>query len=75
MEDLNNKDESAMGENKVVQSGEKGAEPIDISGLPDFVKNILKRSENIPQEALDEFPSDYSENLDHYLYGLPKKSP
>ena len=69
------KDETAMSETEVVQSGEISAEPIDISGLPDFAKNILKRAENIPQEALDEFPADYSENLDHYLYGMPKKSP
>ena len=50
------------------------SEPIDISTLPDFAKNILEHAETIPQEALDEFPSDYTENLDHYLYGMPKKS-
>ena len=54
---------------------ETASEPIDISTLPDFAKNILKHAEKISQEALDEFPPDYSENLDHYLYGMPKKSP
>jgi hypothetical protein len=29
--------------------------------------------QNVPQEALDELPSDASENLDHYLYGAPKR--
>lgn len=29
--------------------------------------------QNVPKEALDELPSDASENLDHYLYGAPKK--
>lgn len=27
----------------------------------------------IPQEELDEVPTDASVNLDHYLYGSPKK--
>ena len=75
MENSELKDETAMGENEFVQSGRISAEAIDVSGLPDFVRNILKRAENIPQEALDEFPPDYSENLDHYLYGTPKKTP
>jgi hypothetical protein len=28
---------------------------------------------SIPPEVLDELPADASENLDHYLYGAPKK--
>ena len=43
--------------------------------LPKWAKSILELSKEIPQEALDEFPPDYSENLDYYLYGMPKKSP
>jgi ribulose bisphosphate carboxylase small subunit len=27
----------------------------------------------IPQEELDDVPTDASANLDHYLYGSPKK--
>jgi hypothetical protein len=27
----------------------------------------------VPPEVLDELPADASENLDHYLYGAPKK--
>lgn len=41
----------------------------------DFHRRMLERAAKIPQEALDEFPPDYSENLDYYLYGMPKKSP
>lgn len=32
-----------------------------------------ERLKDIPQEELDEIPTDASENLDHYLYGAPKK--
>ncbi|HXG86222.1 MAG TPA: hypothetical protein VNI84_19535 [Pyrinomonadaceae bacterium] len=28
---------------------------------------------DIPEEELDKIPSDASVNLDHYLYGAPKK--
>ena len=27
----------------------------------------------IPQEEWDKLPSDLTDNLDHYLYGVPKK--
>ena len=50
----------------------------------DFVKNLepqrqtlwemwQKHLKDIPQEELDEIPTDASVNLDHYLYGAPKK--
>ena len=39
-----------------------------------IVDRILKRSESIPKEELSKFPPDFTENLDHYLYGVPKKS-
>ncbi len=29
--------------------------------------------EDIPEEELDKIPTDASLNLDHYLYGAPKK--
>ncbi len=28
---------------------------------------------DIPEEEFDKIPSDASQNLDHYLYGAPKK--
>ncbi len=28
---------------------------------------------DIPEEELDKIPTDASQNLDHYLYGAPKK--
>lgn len=30
-------------------------------------------SKDLPQEELDKIPTDASINLDHYLYGAPKK--
>ena len=41
----------------------------------DFHRRLIERSKKIPQEELDKFPPDYTENLDYYLYGMPKKSP
>ena len=52
----------------------KPTKPQDVSGPPAFVKRLIKMSENMSQEDRDKFPPDYSENLDHYLYGMPKKT-
>ena len=40
----------------------------------DFQDIILEIASKIPKEELANIPSDLSENLDHYLYGFPKKS-
>jgi hypothetical protein len=29
-------------------------------------------TQDIPQNELDQLPTDLSKNLDHYLYGIPK---
>ncbi len=39
-----------------------------------LVDKILRISESIPEEEFTMFPPDFTENLDHYLYGSPKKS-
>lgn len=34
---------------------------------------LAERLKNVPQEEFAELPADASANLDHYLYGAPKK--
>ena len=47
----------------------------DYSSDPrDFQDIILEIASKIPKEDLENIPPDFSENLDHYLYGFPKKS-
>jgi hypothetical protein len=36
-------------------------------------QKIQRYLRSVPAEELGELPSDASENLDHYLYGAPKK--
>ena len=36
-------------------------------------EKIQERAKNVPAEAWDEVPRDGSINVDHYLYGAPKK--
>lgn len=43
------------------------------SSSPSIEEKIEARLADVPDEALDELPEDASENLDHYLYGAPKK--
>lgn len=34
---------------------------------------VAERIRQVPDEALQEVPADASENLDHYLYGAPRR--
>jgi Protein of unknown function (DUF2281). len=43
------------------------------SSTPSIEEKIEARLADVPDEVLDELPADASENLDHYLYGAPKK--
>jgi hypothetical protein len=44
---------------------DKSARPIE-----DLLEELAKK---IPQEEWDRLPSDLNDNLDHYLYGVPKR--
>ncbi|MFC1816458.1 hypothetical protein ACFL0M_11110 [Thermodesulfobacteriota bacterium] len=38
------------------------------------IEDILEElAREIPQEEWDRLPGDLNDNLDHYLYGIPKK--
>ncbi len=40
------------------------------------LEEILEHfSKNIPDEEWDKLPPDFSFNLDHYIYGTPKRTP
>jgi hypothetical protein len=43
------------------------------SGPASIEEKIAARLADVPDEALDALPTDASENLDHYVYGAPKK--
>jgi hypothetical protein len=38
-----------------------------------FWKKALEASERIPDEELDRLPSDLAAQVDHYIYGTPKR--
>src|SRR5271155_4476157 len=44
--------------------------PTDTKGLLETIRRITSR---IPKEAWERVPTDLSTNLDHYLYGYPRK--
>ena len=39
-----------------------------------LMEKIRKFSESIPESEFESIPTDLAENLDHYIYGVPKKS-
>jgi hypothetical protein len=41
--------------------------------LKDLWRSIDDRLKEIPEDAWDEIPTDGATNLDHYLYGAPKR--
>lgn len=54
---------------------DKTSEQSDNPGLPEWYTNTLERSKKLTKEDLEPFPPDFTENLDHYLYGMPKNTP
>ncbi len=48
------------------------SQEVDANSLPIW-EVIDKISSEVPPEAWDSVPSDGSINIDHYLYGAPKK--
>ena len=38
-------------------------------------QRVLENMQSVPDEVFDRIPSDSSEQLDHYLYGTPKRTP
>ena len=40
---------------------------------PTIWEEIIEIGKSIPEEDLAKIPTDASRNLDHYLYGAPKK--
>ena len=53
---------------------EKGKSEQSDNPALDLHKKLVEIADKVPQEALHDFPPDFSENLDHYLYGVPKKT-
>ena len=49
-----------------------GERPFDPTVEPIW-KTVVKIGKSIPKEAWDDVPTDLASNLDHYLYGAPKK--
>jgi hypothetical protein len=48
-------------------------QPGETSGKPLWAK-IREAFDRVPQEEMEELPTDGAANVDHYAYGLPKRS-
>lgn len=50
------------------------ADPVPTEAPERPIEEILKElAAEIPREEWDRLPSDLTDNLDHYLYGTPKR--
>lgn len=46
--------------------------PFDTTGM-DISEIFIAGGKLIPEEEWAKFPPDFAENMDHYMYGLPKR--
>ena len=56
-----------------LEQGQAPAEASAPAPMPVWEK-VLKNMEAVPDEVFDRIPADSSAQLDHYLYGSPKRS-
>ena len=75
MEHTSSNDETQSNVNGVAPRADQSAEQLVESGALAFHDRLLERSKKLTKEDLAPFPSDFTENLDHYLYGVSKKTP
>jgi hypothetical protein len=45
----------------------------EVAAMHPFMAEIFKIADRVPKEDWKTLPRDLSYNLDHYLYGFPKK--
>ena len=48
------------------------SEPVTVEPVPAW-KRVLDNMQAVPDEVFERIPADSSEQLDHYLYGTPKR--
>jgi hypothetical protein len=55
---------------KVARSGER---PSPKSRIPEIANIVQRLGRMIPEEELRRIPKDLSDQVDHYVYGTPKR--
>jgi Arc/MetJ-type ribon-helix-helix transcriptional regulator len=55
-----------------LREGEDGA-PSDTGAAPPIEDVLAQIASQVPEQEWRKLPADLNENLDHYLYGAPKK--
>ena len=64
------KQTETLGRDPVLASGD-GSHPA--KSPPPLIDRLRRIAARIPQRELDNLPLDLIENLDHYIYGTPKR--
>ncbi len=61
---------------RLLRQSEEGQAPADrpvaATSLPAW-RRVLDHMNAVPDEVFDRIPADSSEQLDHYIYGTPKR--
>ena len=54
-------------------NGHETAAPAAAETIKPFWQKALEASQRIPDEELERLPADLAANIDHYIYGTPKR--
>ena len=67
-DDANKRDASKLSQNLA------GSAPNErINDMNVFLEMVSEISKTVPDSEWEKFPADFSQNIDHYLYGTPKR--
>ena len=54
-------------------AGENGAHAAPTDQSDDLAAIFAAIAKDVPDSEWEKFPADFSQNIDHYLYGTPKR--
>ncbi len=58
---------------KTKSAARRGGRPTPKPKMPEIAKIVQRLGRMIPEEELRRFPKDLSDQIDHYVYGTPKR--
>ncbi len=58
---------------KTKSDARSGGKPAPKSRMPEIARIVQRLGRMIPEEELSRIPKDLSDQVDHYVYGTPKR--
>jgi hypothetical protein len=76
MRQLRSELDSKLAESETTRLGRRESDPPDTSPAPKSILEMVDElRKKVPPEEFSKLPTDGARQLDHYLYGSPKRPP